>query len=93
MDRPDARVSLIGDAEGYLYRISSNRLRYRTVFDLPGNAQNMYQAWMGVDKADAKGLIVLNPMEVDRLARTYYKVPNLPRDFSGPTDRPLILKR
>jgi hypothetical protein len=93
MDRPDARVSLVGDAEGFLYRIPSSRLRYRTVFDLPGDATDMYEAWMGVKKADAKGLIVLNPPEVERLSRTYYKVPGLPADYSGPTDRPVILKR
>jgi len=92
MDRPDARVSLVGDAEGFLYRIPSSRLRYRTVFDLPGDATDMYEAWMGVKKADAKGLIVLNPAEVERLSQTYYKVPGL-RDYSGPTDRPVILKR
>ena len=85
-----APVSLVGDAEGFLYPIPSSRLHYRTVFDLPGDATDMYQAWLGVPRDKAKGLIVIHPMEVQRLSKTYYHVPGLPPNFAGPLDRPSI---
>jgi hypothetical protein len=93
MDRSDIPVSLMGDAEGFLYRIPSKRLHYRTVFDLPGKAEDIYQAWLGMPKDQVKGLVVINPMEVERLSKTYFHVPGLPYDFSGPRDRPFIIKK
>jgi hypothetical protein len=93
MDRSDTQVSLMGDAEGFLYRIPSTRLHYRTVFDLPGSATDIYQAWLGVPKDKVKGLVVINPPEIERLSKTYYHVPNLPYDFSGPRDHPFVIKK
>ena len=93
MDRSDVQVSLMGDAEGFLYRIPSSRLHYRTVFDLPGDATDIYHAWLGVGREDVKGLVVINPMEVERLSKTYFHVPGLPYDFSGPRDRPFVIKK
>ncbi|HEY7119456.1 MAG TPA: hypothetical protein VH475_22885, partial [Tepidisphaeraceae bacterium] len=93
MQRPGTTVSLIGDAEGFLYRAPPGGLHYRTVFDLPGDATDMYQAWLGVAESEAHGLIVINPMEVERLSATYYHVPGLPKDFTGPRDRPFVIRK
>ena len=83
-------VYLIGDAEAFLYRFPGKQLHYRTVFDLPGDAKDMYQAWTGMPKDQIHGTLVINPMEVHRLATHYYHVPDLPPDFSEPTDQVTI---
>jgi 4-amino-4-deoxy-L-arabinose transferase-like glycosyltransferase len=83
-------VYLIGDAEAFLYRFPANQLHYRTVFDLPSDAKDMYQAWTGMPKDQIHGTLVINPMEVHRLATHYYRVPDLPPDFSDPTDQVTI---
>ncbi len=93
MDQPGETVSLMGDAQGFLYSIPSARLRYRTVFDLPGDAPDMYRAWLGVPKEKAQGLIVINPMEIERLSKTYYRVPGVAADYEGPRDRPEVIRK
>jgi hypothetical protein len=93
MKRPDVQVGLIGDAEGFFYQIPSARLHYRTVFDLPGNATDMYEAWLGVPEDKANGLLVLSPPEVERLSRTYYRVPGLPSDFARPREEVQIIRK
>ena len=87
------RISLIGDAEGFLYRYVPGEFHYRTVFDLPGGAADMYEAWLGVPESAARGALVINPMEVERLSRTYLGVPGLPPDFAGPRDRAFVVRR
>jgi 4-amino-4-deoxy-L-arabinose transferase-like glycosyltransferase len=84
--KTDTPVWLVGSAEGFLYPIPSARLHYRTVFDLPGHAPDMYRAWLGQGAGETTGLIVINPMEVERLSRTYYGVPGLPTDYAGARD-------
>jgi len=91
--KSDTPVWLVGSAEGFLYPIPSARLHYRTVFDLPGHAPDMYQAWLGQSAEQTNGLIVINPMEVDRLSRTYFGVPGLPEDYAGARDEVQILGR
>jgi len=83
-------VWLVGDVQAFLYPVAASRLHYRTVFDLPGDATDMYQAWLGIPRDKAKGLIVVDPVEVERLSKTYYHVPGLPPDFDGPLDGPSI---
>ncbi len=91
--RPGTRVSLIGDAQGFLYRFPTRDFHYRTVFDLPGGAGDMYHAWLGTSEAEARGVLVVNPMEVERLSRTYHGVPGLPAELPGPRDQTFILTR
>lgn len=93
MERSDKTVWLIGDAQGFLYRFPSRQLRYRTVFDIKGDARNMYEAWTALPEDQVKGIIVLNPMEVQRLSQTYHHVPTLPQTYPGPRDRTVILQR
>lgn len=93
VEKTDTPVWLIGSAEAFLYPIPSARLHYRTVFDIPGHAPDMYEAWLGQDADQTKGLIVINPMEVDRLSRTYYGVPGLPDSYTWPRDEVRIVAK
>ena len=86
----DENVYLVGDAEAFLYRFNARQLHYRTVFDLPGDASDMYHAWTGMPKDQIRGTLVINPMEVHRLATHYYHVPDLPPDFADPADQVTI---
>ncbi|HSI35704.1 MAG TPA: hypothetical protein VK986_19135, partial [Tepidisphaeraceae bacterium] len=81
--KSDDTVWLIGDAQAFLYAAPPGRLRYRTVFDLPGGAAGMYEAWLGVPPSQVRGTVILHPAEVERLSRTYYKVPGLPPDMKA----------
>jgi hypothetical protein len=71
------QIGLVGDAQGFLYDIPMSRLHYRTVFDLqPGDP---IDAWVGSQaKGDPNWLLVINPMEIDRLNKTYIGVPPVP---------------
>ncbi|MDB5322916.1 MAG: hypothetical protein JWN40_4547 [Phycisphaerales bacterium] len=93
VEKTDTPVWLIGSAEAFLYPIPSARLHYRTVFDLPGHPPDMYQAWLGQDADQTRGLIVINPMEVDRLSRTYFGVPGLPDSYTWPRDEVRIVPK
>jgi hypothetical protein len=82
-------VALVGDAKAFLYQLPPQKLHYRTVFDVDvKSGQSIAQAWLeGVEGAPH---IVIDPIELDRFARTYYGIPPLPPDFPGERDRPFI---
>ena len=73
MENADQQVGLVGDAGAFLYQIPMSRLHYRTVFDVPGNVDDPVAAWVG--KVDSNWLLVINPSEIERLHRTYWKIP------------------
>ena len=87
---PDAPVALVGDANAFLYQLPTARLRYRTVFDVdvkPG--QSTLDAWLG--EQTGSPIIVVDPMELNRFARTYHGIDPLPEDLAGPRDRVFVL--
>jgi hypothetical protein len=83
-------IALVGDAKAFLYPIGTDKLHYRTVFDVdvkPG--QSVVEAWtQGVSGSPA---VLVDPIEIDRFSRTYLGIPPLPADFPGPRDRQFIL--
>jgi hypothetical protein len=86
------QVALIGDAEAFLYQIPMSRLHYRTVFDLPANMTDPIEAWAGpVAKNNPNWLLVVNPLEIDRLHKTYLDVPPVPSQWESYGDRPFVL--
>ena len=74
-------LELIGEAKAFFYNTPG--LRYRTVFDVnarPG--QPIIESWLGGPvRPDA--YILVDPLELDRLSRTYYGIPNFPPDMPG----------
>ncbi len=84
-------IALIGDAKAFYYPIDIRRLHYRTVFDVDVKpVESVIEAW---EPGNPKGAIeVVDPMELARLAKTYYGIPKLPADFPGPRDRIFIRK-
>jgi hypothetical protein len=78
-------LELVGDAKAFFYNTPA--LRYRTVFDVNAKPdQPIIESWLGGPvRPDA--YILVDPIEIDRLSRTYHAIPNLPRDtpgFGGP---------
>ncbi len=67
---PRRPVYLVGDAKAFNYDVS--QLHYKVVFDVPP-AQDAWRAWLGqaLDHAPDEALVVVDPGEVARLARTY----------------------
>jgi hypothetical protein len=80
-----APLELVGDAKAFFY--DTPALRYRTVFDVNAKPNEpVIESWLG-GPARPDAYILIDPVEIDRLSRTYYAIPNLPRDtpgFGGP---------
>ncbi len=91
MKNSDKQVGLVGDAEAFLYQIPISRLHYRTVFDLPAGKSDPVEAWAG-EKVDANWLLVINPMEIERLHRTYLDVPSLPKAWEKRGEEPWVME-
>jgi hypothetical protein len=69
------------------------RLHYRSVFDIPSDVDDAVDAWVGSEaKGNANWLLVINPAEVDRLHRTYWKTPALPAEWQNRGPEPFILR-
>jgi hypothetical protein len=86
----DATLVLIGDARAYWYHRPMSRLRYRTVFDVDtGGTASVIDAWCGRNKGAADVLLV-DPLELQRFARTYWHLPPLPAEWSERSE-PFIL--
>ena len=85
-----APLELIGDAKAFLY--DTPGLRYRTVFDVKeGRADEpLIEIWLG-GPARPEAYILVSPEEIERLSRTYYKVPNLPPNAPGIGGPPFVM--
>jgi len=83
-------VVLVGDAKAFWYQIPMSRLRYRTVFDVPAGNDAM-EAWIGGD-APERATIIVDPTELQRFSRTYWRIPPLSDDMRGPRDQPFVLR-
>jgi hypothetical protein len=75
-------VTLIGDANAYLYPLPMSRLSYLTVFDdIPSEHADL-AAWRAFDQpaATSPTVFIVDPDEWQRLSRTYWKAPPPPAD-------------
>lgn len=90
MEKKDADFVLVGDAKAFLYQIPTQRLRYRTVFDVQNSpGDSVMHAWLG--EQSGSPYIVVDPFELERFSRTYYAIPPLGGDFPAPRDRITVL--
>jgi hypothetical protein len=82
---PDVTLALVGDARAFAYDRPISKLRYRTVFDVdqrPG--QSIIDAWAG-DDLPAGSVLLVDPIELNRMARNYWKIGALPPDVAERT--------
>lgn len=87
---PDHPIALVGDAKAFLYPIPTARLRYRTVFDVDAQpAQPIVQAWLA--NQTGSPIVIVDPAELARFARTYTGIPPMTDDFPGPRDHTFVL--
>jgi hypothetical protein len=72
--REDQSLDLVGDACAFLYQIPMSRLHYKTVFDVDTADPNesIEQAWLAGMPADA--VIWRDEPELERFAKTYYRM-------------------
>jgi hypothetical protein len=68
------KLILVGDAQALWYsEAPTERLRYRTVFDVPPPARE--GDWLGAWAGDERGLVLVFPGKLARFKKTYYAVP------------------
>jgi hypothetical protein len=83
-------IDMVGDAKAFFYK--TPKLRYRTVFDVKEGKpdQPLIEIWLdGPARPDA--YILIDPGEINRLSRTYYRIPNLPPDAPGVGGPPFVM--
>lgn len=90
------KVALIGDAQGFFYAIPSQRLIYRSVFDVsipPGG--NVVDGWLGksVEQLRREGCwVIINTSELNRLCGSYRHLPKPPPPpFDQVRPEPIVL--
>jgi hypothetical protein len=94
IEKSNAKLALIGDAQAFYRPLPMTRLEYRTIFDVvvpPG--KNIVDAWLGrdLDELRKDHYIILNPGELNRLSRTYYGIPPVPPQWQQGADETIIL--
>ena len=90
---PHLQIALIGDAQAFLYQIPMSRMHYRTVFNVAGDTDDPIDAWIGPQvRGDPNWFLVINPVEIDRLHKTYLYIPALPEGWNS-TSQVNIFKR
>ena len=93
-------VVLVGDAGAFWYQLPPGVLRYRSVFDVAADQPSAIAAWLTPELRAAmtdpdpkrRPILVVNPMEVERLHATYRHVPPLDPDLPGPRDRTFLVR-
>ena len=86
----DVTLALVGDAKAFCYQRPMSRLRYRTIFDVPGG-DDAIAAWLG-GPPDGTTRVLVDPGELARFARTYRNLPPAPPDVLQHRD-PYLLDR
>lgn len=94
LEKPNAKLALIGNAQAFLHQVEMSRLRYRIIFNIdfsPGISS--VDAWLGQDIASLRRqgyIVIIHPDELRRLSQTYHGVPPPPPQFQS-GDEPVIL--
>ncbi len=88
------KVALIGDAQAFFYVVPSDRLIYRSVFDvnIAGGASTV-DGWVGesVESLRSRGVwVVINTSELNRLSSTYRNIPRPLPPFDRVTPTPIV---
>jgi hypothetical protein len=76
----DATLTLVGDARAFVYQRPMVRLKYRTVFGADTSSGDVIAAWAGPPAAGHEQWLLIDPVELERFARTYPPFPPLPAE-------------
>jgi hypothetical protein len=81
---PEDQLVLIGEGRAFFYQVPSKQLHYRTVFDVnvkPG--ESIIDAWRAGAPSGPNTVDIINPSELERFSRTYWKIPPPPPDVAA----------
>jgi hypothetical protein len=87
---PNATLSLVGDARAFVYQRPMAKLTYKTVFDADTSAGDVIAAWAGPSREGQ--WLLIDPVELERFAKTYPPFPPLPADVTAHTE-PYVVRR
>jgi len=89
---PDDHVVLIGDGSAFFYQMPAKQLHYRTVFDVNAKEnESIVDAWSAGAPSGPGTIDVINPSELLRFSKTYWKIPAPPPDVAA-HERPYIVR-
>ena len=79
IERRGETVHLVGDAQAFLHPGPIAHVKYRTIFAVAGGEADVVKAWTGrrLDELGPDEWVLIDPPEIDRLARTYRHIPPL----------------
>jgi hypothetical protein len=79
----------------FLHKAKSAQVPYQTVFDVRADADDPVMAWTGrpLSELPEGHWVLIDPLEIHRLATTYRHVPDVPPSYPGPRDRPYLMNR
>ncbi len=89
---PDEHVVLIGDGSAFSYQLPAKQLHYRTVFDVnvkPG--ESVIDAWRDGAPSGPGTIDVINPSELIRFSKTYWKIPAPPPEVAA-HEQPYVVR-
>jgi len=82
-EKINGRIRLIGDARAFVYQTPMSRLTYRTVFDIRSDGGSAIAGWLAGQEIKPGDVLVVDNEQLDRLHRTYWKIPGPPAGASG----------
>ncbi|HTL30410.1 MAG TPA: glycosyltransferase family 39 protein, partial [Tepidisphaeraceae bacterium] len=89
---PGTQVVLIGDAQAFFYQMPMKQLHYRTVFDVNARPdESVIDAWRAGAPSGPNTIDVINPSELLRFSRTYWKIP-APSPEIAAHERPFVVR-
>lgn len=81
---PDQQVVLIGEGSAFFYQLPAKQLHYRTVFDVNVKAgESVIDAWREGAPSGPGTIDVINPSELIRFSKTYWKIPAPPPEVAA----------
>ena len=84
-------VYLIGESQVFWFPLPMSRLKYRTVFDVGGDATTpALEAWTGLKDRPTDAIYFVNPDEYNRLQSTYWQIPPIPPEWAERREHFLI---
>jgi hypothetical protein len=80
-------------APAFIIKVPTDRLHYRSVFDVTPGVADPIEAWLGPGVRGKPGwLLLINPSEINRLHDFYLDMPAVPRAWAGHGSKAFLLE-